>query len=554
MLTLNQIRRTFEVIADAHRQINGFGFDNEANFGQSNDLQFPCLYVVQEPSSIANGIISRPFTCFVLDRYYGDADAANSNITDVLSDTQLICTDVVSLLNNTEYVFQLDKTNIQLEPIYAVEGDLLAGYKLQVTLTEAFDFWRCSVPYDFIVIEQVNGSQITSTNEKDPTVPSYVKAITQADISNWNAAAGDVTGFVTTSQISGFITTANLTGYATTTQLNGYYPSGNPSGFVNSGIVSGYATTGQLQNYYPTANPSGFISSGQVQTLYYPNTNPSGFVNSGVVNGYATTGQLQGYYTIGNPSGFITSGQAASTYYPNSNPSGFLRSYTETDPTVPSVVKAIPVSGSAGPLLWSGSAYQIGTRSSTWAARPTGTFTGQIILITDIGVNGTMFFWNGSRWLPDGDITLIQTATASSVGSTTTKTNIVNALIPAGLLTTNSQIMIDYHWSMNNNTGFKLIEMAFNTSGAVGGTAVYSAAQQNLVQIHDQRWFKLGNSLSSNQLMTNQGTIGFYSSTGATARFSINFAVDQYFCLNMQKQTSASDTLTLESLTVKILV
>lgn len=481
MLTLNQIRRTFEVIADAHRQINGFGFDNEANFGQSNDLQFPCLYVVQEPSTIANGIISRPFTCFVLDRYYGDADAANSNITDVLSDTQLICTDVVSLLNNTEYVFQLDKTNIQLEPIYAVEGDLLAGYKLQVTLTEAFDFWRCLVPYDFIVIEQVNGSQITSTNEKDPTVPAYVKAITEAQIAGWNAASSGVSGFVTTSQISGFITTANLTGYA-------------------------------------------------------------------------TTGQLQSYYTTGNPSGFITSGQAASTYYPNSNPSGFLQSYTETDPTVPSVVKAIPVSGSAGALLWNGSAYAIGQRSSTWAARPSGLFTGQFIDITDIGVNGTQFKWNGTRWIPTAPIILIQTATASSVGSTTTKTNIVNALIPAGLLTTNSQIMIDYHWSMNNNTGFKLIEMAFNTSGSVGGTAVYSAAQQNLVQIHDQRWFKLGGSLSSNQLMTNQGTIGFYSSTGATARYSVNFAVDQYFCLNMQKQTSASDTLTLESLTVKILV
>lgn len=219
MLTLNQIRSTFQTIANAHKQLNGFGFDNEANFGQSDDMQYPCLYVVQQPANISNGVISRTFDLFVLDRYYGDSDGNASNITDVLSDTQLIAADVVSLLNNTEYEFQLDKNTVTIEPVYAEKDDLLAGYKATVTLREGFDYWRCSVPYDFIVIEQVNGLQETSTNEKDPTVPTYVKAITEANIQAWN-------------------------------------------------------------NAYPNNNPSGFITSGQAASTYYPRTNPSGFLTA----------------------------------------------------------------------------------------------------------------------------------------------------------------------------------------------------------------------------------------------------------------------------------
>ena len=99
---------------------------------------------------------------FVLDRYYGDSDGDTSNITEVLNDTQLIAADVVSLLNNTEYQFTLDRNTVTLEPVYAEKDDLLAGYKATVTLTEGFDYRRCSVPYDFIVIEQIGLSlQIT---------------------------------------------------------------------------------------------------------------------------------------------------------------------------------------------------------------------------------------------------------------------------------------------------------------------------------------------------------------------------------------------------------
>ena len=393
MLTLNQIRNTFQVIAEAHQQIRGFGFDNEFNFGQSEDLQFPVLYVMQQPGSVNGQSLRRTFDCYILDRYYGDSDTAG-NITEVLSDTQLIALDVVSQLANTEYAFQLDKDATALEPLFQAEGDMLAGYKLSVTIEEPFDYWRCSAPYDFIVIEDIEGLQVTSTNEKDPTVPTYVKAITEANIAAWNNA----------------------------------YSASNPSGFVTSGQTSGFITSAQI---------SGFITSGQASAAFY---------------------------SVNNPSGFVTSGQASAAFYPINNPSGFVTS--ETDPTVPAVIKAMPTSGSAAPLGWNGSAYVLLPRSGTWANRPTSPFTGQIYFATDLGV-GNLISWNGTYWEPSGKkLTLFNATDLQSVGATTSETLVRSVIVPANLLVAGCQIRVKgatNFSSTNTNAKGTIVRIGTNT-------------------------------------------------------------------------------------------
>jgi hypothetical protein len=431
MLTLNQIRRTFEVIAEAHQQLRGFGFDNEANFGQSDDMEFPCLYVVQQPANIAGQTLSRTFDCFILDRYYGDADNTPSNITDVLSDTQLIAMDVVSLLSNTQYAFQLNKDTIQMLPIYGTQGDLLAGCKLTVTLEEAFDYWRCSVPYDFIVIEEVNGTQVTSTNEKDPTVPTFVKAITEANIAYWNAA----------------------------------YPSGNPSGFVTSGAVQGF---------YPSSNPSGFITS-----------------------------SFQGFYPSGNPSGFLTN---------------------ETDPTVPAVVKAMPVSGSAAPIGWNGSAYVLLPRSGTWAGRPTASFVGQMFFATDLGTNGTLLTWDGVAWR--GRV-VYKSSVSVGTGSTTANTIVRSVAIPAGLMQANSVIHIDGYFNAAATQVFST--RVYIESSASGTTNLVSQALNqaaNVRQVATQKVIFNRNATNSQQSYFSNNAVVVQQNASSINESATQFTVD----------------------------
>jgi len=68
---------------------------------------------------------------------------------------------------------------------------------------------------------------------------------------------------------------------------------------------------------------------------------------------------VQGFYPSSNPSGFITS--SFQGFYPSGNPSGFLTN--ETDPTVPAVVKAMPVAW-RGRVVYK-SSVSVGTGNAT---------------------------------------------------------------------------------------------------------------------------------------------------------------------------------------------
>lgn len=214
----------------------------------------------------------------------------------------------------------------------------------------------------------------------------------------------------------------------------------------------------------------------------------------------------------------------------------------------------IPQSGSSGPLLFDGAAYQIGTRSTTWALRGSGLFTGQLVIITDIGVNGTLFFWNGSRWLPTAPITLLQTAQASSVGATTSKVNVTSAFIPQNLLQTTSVFRVVFLWSMTNNSNSKLLELAINTSNAVGGTVWFTTTLTTVGFSNELRELRLANSLTTNALTSYSATGGFGTQGGNPARNNINFNQDVYLNVNMQKITSSSDSLALESVQIQLFV
>lgn len=189
--------------------------------------------------------------------------------------------------------------------------------------------------------------------ETDPTVPQYVKDISQQDISSWNAKSdfsgsyNDLTDKPTiptkTSELtndSGFITNANIP--SKTSDLT------NDSGFITSNDIptnvsaftndAGYLTSANIPTKTSDlTNDSGFITSADVPTKTSDLTNDSGFITNSVLSDYYTKTQSDAKYALvgdiptktsdlTNDSGFITSSALPTKTSDLTNDSGFITS------------------------------------------------------------------------------------------------------------------------------------------------------------------------------------------------------------------------------------
>ena len=224
--------------------------------------------------------------------------------------------------------------------------------------------------------------------------------------------------------------------------------------------------------------------------------------------------------------------------YPNTNPSGFLTS--ETDPTVPAVIKAMPTSGSAAPLGWNGSAYVLLPRSGTWAARPNTPFTGQIYFATDLGTSGALLMWDGTAWR--GSVVFKNTV-ATGVGNTTNNTIARSYSIPAGLATADTTMDIRAYVIAAAAQVYS-IRIYIDTT-ASGTTNLISqnlnvAANQTQAAIY-KRLFNAGSLTAQRSYFTQTGAIGNESTISVSAGntlFAVNTA--NAFFINFALQKGAT--------------
>ena len=191
---------------------------------------------------------------------------------------------------------------------------------------------------DIVVDPEVIGEAVEDyldehpITETDPTVPQYVKNITQQDIANWNGKSdfsgsyNDLTDRPTiptkTSDLtndSGFITNANIP--SKTSDLT------NDSGFITSSDIP--------SNVSAFTNDAGYITNANIPTKTSDLTNDSGFITSSAIptNVSAFTNDV-GYLTsaniptktsdLTNDSGFITSADVPTKTSDLTNDSGFI--------------------------------------------------------------------------------------------------------------------------------------------------------------------------------------------------------------------------------------
>jgi hypothetical protein len=133
----------YQVFADLHEQINSFGFGDIEQL--TNDIitkkepHYPRMYVLPERTRFHSGHIHIGWKIIFCDRLKDDL----SNQEEVLSDQLEIAKDLFSKMYLSEYEADWDAV---INPFYQAYETNLAGWVMNMSFTQKFDYNRCVLP------------------------------------------------------------------------------------------------------------------------------------------------------------------------------------------------------------------------------------------------------------------------------------------------------------------------------------------------------------------------------------------------------------------------
>ena len=180
----------------------------------------------------------------------------------------------------------------------------------------------------------------------------------------------------------------------------------------------------------------------------------------------------------------------------------------------------------------------------TWANKPSVAPLGQIICVTDVGENGSLWRGNGTRWMRLSHITYYSLATPVVLKETTAETTLVTLTIPAGLIGSNGKVKMYPLYSMTNNANNKSLRVKLGGSTAFSTVVSNSSQSSALVIIRN-----IGSESvqkSSTSVVSGLGNIGI-----ALATLAIDTSVATTITVTGQLANSA-DTMTLEGFFMEI--
>ena len=182
--------------------------------------------------------------------------------------------------------------------------------------------------------------------------------------------------------------------------------------------------------------------------------------------------------------------------------------------------------------------------SYTWANKPAIALLGQIICITDIGENGSLWSGNGTKWVRLNPIKIFSlSAPFSSTGSTSVVT-LATITIPAGLMGANGKLKIYPLWSTTNNANVKTLRLN------IGGTLCSTMTSQSVP--NNSGLLIIRNLNSESVQKCSSGLVaGIGSSTGSIASPTVDTSAATTITITGQLAVG-TDTLTLEDLFIEV--
>lgn len=147
-MTLNQIVKELTKIGNDHEQINYVYFGDVWERLSNGEVTYPAMFMTLTGASFGAKDIGYSFSLYFMDRMLME----ETNETEVLSDMTQVAGDIVAQLRYPEdYSIVTWSLNQNLPITFYTESDpdLLAGVKLDITLTLPFINNRCQVPSNY---------------------------------------------------------------------------------------------------------------------------------------------------------------------------------------------------------------------------------------------------------------------------------------------------------------------------------------------------------------------------------------------------------------------
>ena len=184
-----------------------------------------------------------------------------------------------------------------------------------------------------------------------------------------------------------------------------------------------------------------------------------------------------------------------------------------------------------------------GISEYTWANKPSVAPLGQVICITDVGENGSLWRGDGTKWVRLNPIKIFSLSVPVSTSSTSVVT-LATITIPAGLLGANGKLKIYPLWSTTNNANVKTLRAVF--SGSVCTTMTSQSVPNNsgLVIIRNTN-------NEAAQKCSSGLVAGIGASSGSIAAPTVDTSAATTLVISGQLAVG-TDTLTLEDLFVEV--
>ena len=180
----------------------------------------------------------------------------------------------------------------------------------------------------------------------------------------------------------------------------------------------------------------------------------------------------------------------------------------------------------------------------TWANKPSIAPSGQIICVTDVGENGSLWRGNGTKWVRLSQIHFYDLTAAVALTGTTVETTLATITIPAGLIGSKGKVKLYPLWSTTNNANLKTLRVKF----PIG--AVYTAAASNTVHVGGLVIIRnLGS--ESVQRVSSGILAGIGTSIGSIASPTVDTSAATTITITGQLAVG-TDTMTLEDLFIEV--
>ena len=179
----------------------------------------------------------------------------------------------------------------------------------------------------------------------------------------------------------------------------------------------------------------------------------------------------------------------------------------------------------------------------TWANKPSVAPLGQIICVTDVGENGSLWRGDGTKWVRLNPIKIFSLSVPVSTSSTSVVT-LATITIPAGLMGANGKLKIYPLWATTNNANVKTLRL--NIGGMLCSTMTSQSVPNN------SGLLIIRNINSESVQKCSSGLVaGIGSSFGSIASTTVDTTAATTLVISGQLAVG-TDTLTLEDLFVEV--